>query len=104
MSMDTAKAAAWLRELADALDTAPDPVPIRAYVSFSARSYGPDRIAQVDAVAALLGLTAAPTRTGGTGWYHEASVDTNDTRLRVFTRTGPPFQVCACGAVCTHEG
>ena len=104
MTTTLATIAARLRKVADALDVAHVDLPVSsAYLSIT-----PDyildqgkRVARVDAVAALLGLTAAPTKNGGT-WYHEARDDRDGIDLRVYAHIKAPAQRCACGAECTH--
>src|SRR5262249_55447134 len=104
MSTTPALGAAQLRKLADALDTAGD-MPLNVYVSF-ASGYSVEqstRIATVDAVAALLGLTAEPVKKGAGLWYHQAGDTRDGVVVRVYTDIEAPAQRCACGVVCTHR-
>jgi hypothetical protein len=103
MSTTLALSAAQLRKLADALDTFND-MPLNVYVSFtSGYSVGQStRIATVDAVAALLGLRAEPSKDGAI-WYHQARDTRDGVDVRVYTYIDAPAQRCACGAVCTHH-
>jgi hypothetical protein len=98
-------AAAQLRKLADALSTDTDMPIISVSVNISP---GYDlkqgaRVATVDTLAGLFGLTAEPDKNGA-GWYHQARDAHDGVRLWVYTYIDAPAQRCACGAVCTHTG
>jgi hypothetical protein len=99
--------AARLRKVADLLDEAA-PTPVTAWLSLDVSRYysrltEPERIAVVNALAEVLGMTA-PTakKVSASYWQHETELAGDGFRLEVVTETDPPAQRCACGAVCSH--
>jgi hypothetical protein len=104
--MTPAQVAARLRVLADLLDVTADPAPLRLYLSLSVPRYftdlnEPRRAAAVTAVAAALGMTAAP-EPAASGWRHQATEHGDGFTVVVHTDIAGP-RVCACGAACTHS-
>lgn len=101
----TARTADMLRRLADALD-ASNPDNLHVYVGVTDMNLGAPRtarVATVDALAALLDLSAEPTKGEGDYWYHQASLSRSGFHLRVRTDIESPKDRCACGAACTHS-
>ena len=102
LTVTTAQLAGQLRKLADTIDTDTD-LRLSVYVTITP-SHAPAqdaRVATVDAVAGLLGLTAKPVKSGAT-WYHEANDVRDGVDVRAYTYIKAPAQRCACGAECTH--
>jgi hypothetical protein len=101
----TGLTASMLRQLADALDHT-DPARLHVYVGVTDMNHGApraERIATVDAVAAVLGLIAEATKSDGGLWYHQASLTGPGIHLHVRTDIDPPAGRCVCGATCTHK-
>jgi hypothetical protein len=102
-----------LRELADLLEqtaahlTTTGRTGLRVFVNLHIGGYDQGsemaRVAVVDELAGLLGITAEPTSSGST-WSHEASNNTDQLRVRVTTWIEAPPRHCVCGARCTHGG
>ncbi len=93
-----------LRALADALETAPV-VAVESWLMLGVPGWGDDteaqRVADVNALATALGLSAEAVGTHST-WHHEADNGDRAFRVRVKTYIAAPAQRCACGATCTH--
>jgi hypothetical protein len=101
---DSAQQAAGLRALADAVETAGLPhVHVSVYLRPDLFAAKADQVADVDRLAAALGLSASTVR-DGSSWYHEARQDRLDGALNVHIRVhveAPPER-CVCGAMCEH--
>ena len=95
-----------LRRLADVLDADEPHTPMHIYLGLSegqVTAAEPARVAVIDALAAALGLTAAPTRTDTGFWHHEAATTAGEVHMKVHTHVTAPATRCgACGVVCTH--
>jgi hypothetical protein len=57
----------------------------------------------VDALAAQLGLVAAPVQSSSGTWAHETRAESEGVRVMVSTFIDPLPQRCVCGAACTHK-
>jgi|SRR5688572_14358803 len=100
-----AETARRLRRIADLLD-ATSPVPLTVHLILDVSRYRTampeaQRIAAVDAIAAQLGLTAAPAKTATTVWEHQAALNDGGFHLSVATDI-EALHRCACGAECPH--
>jgi len=102
LTVTTAQLAGQLRKLADTIDTDTD-LRLSVYVTITPTYTAAQnaRVAAVDAVAELLGLTARPVKSAAS-WYHEASDVRDGVDVRAYTHIKAPAQRCACGAECTH--
>ena len=96
--------AGWLRAVADQLDrSAPAPLTVHLtlYVSeYETTLSEAERVAAVDGVASVLGMTARPSKLASV-WEHTGYQNEGAYHLSVSTGVAGP-QVCACGAACTH--
>jgi hypothetical protein len=98
------EAARQLRTVADLLERA-ESAPLAVHLTIDISRYGasltePQRVAVVDAISALLGLIAAPTKVFSF-WEHQAARNDGGFHLSVATAIKGP-RLCACGAACAH--
>ena len=96
--------AAGLRALADAVASAgTTQVHGSIYLRPELCDAEADQVADVDRLAAALGMVAETTR-DGLSWYHQAKHDLLDGALMVHVRASvqAPPQLCGCGAACGH--
>ncbi|GIG58768.1 hypothetical protein Lfu02_31400 [Longispora fulva] len=100
-----------LRAIADTLDAHPDANRMQAHLFLDVREYGTaairneaERVALVDGIAALFGLTAAPVSLSADYWHHKATAlhVPDAVAFTVKTSIASPRR-CACGADCTHS-